>query len=49
MGFIQTIIDKYKEKVKLRNDMCDNQIMQIDTALREITIIFYFVHIMLKK
>lgn len=40
MGFIQTIIDKHKEKVKLRNDMCDNQIMQIDTALREITILF---------
>lgn len=40
MGFIQTIIDKHKEKVKLRNDMCDSQIMQIDTALREITILF---------
>lgn len=40
MGFIQTIIDKHKEKVKLRNDMCDNLIMQIDTALREITILF---------
>lgn len=40
MGFIQTIIDKHKEKVKLRDDMCDNLIMQIDTALREITILF---------
>ena len=40
MGFIQTIIDKHKEKIKLRNDMCDNLIMQIDTALREITILF---------
>ena len=40
MGFIQTIIDKHNEKVKLRNDICDNLIMQIDTALREITILF---------
>lgn len=40
MGVIQTIIDKHKEKVKLRNDMCDNLIMHIDTALQEITILF---------
>lgn len=40
MGFIQAIIDKHKEKVKLRNDMCDNLIMQISTALQEITILF---------
>lgn len=40
MGFIQTIIDKHKEKVKLRNDICDNLIMKIDTALQEINILF---------
>ena len=40
MGFIQTIINKHKEKVKLRNDMCDNLIMQIDTALQETTTLF---------
>ena len=40
MGFIQTIIDKHKEKVKLRNDICDNLIVKIDTALQEINILF---------
>ncbi len=40
MGFIQTIIDKHKEKVKRRNDMCDNLIVQIDAALQEIAILF---------
>lgn len=40
MGIIQKIISKHKEKVRARNDMCDNLIMQIDTALQEITIIF---------
>lgn len=40
MGFIQTIIDKHKEKVKLRNDICDNLIMKIDAALQEINILF---------
>lgn len=40
MGFIQTIINKHKEKIKLRNDMCDNLIVQIDTALQEINILF---------
>ena len=40
MGIIQKIISKHEEKVKARNDMCDNLIMQIDTALQEITILF---------
>ena len=40
MGVIQKIIANHKEKVKARNDMCDNLIMQIDAALLEITILF---------
>lgn len=40
MGVIQNIIANHKEKVKARNDMCDNLITQIDAALQEITIIF---------
>lgn len=40
MGVIQNIIDKYKKKVTLRNETCSNLIMQIDTALQEITILF---------
>ena len=39
MGIIQKIISKHKEKVRARNDMCDNLIMQIDTALQEMAII----------
>ena len=40
MGAIQKMIAKHKEKVKARNDMCDNLIVQIDIALQEITILF---------
>lgn len=40
MGFVQKIVAKHKEKVKVRNEACDNLIAQIDTALREIKILF---------
>ncbi len=40
MGIIQKIVANHKEKVKARNDMCDNLIVQIDTALQEITTLF---------
>lgn len=40
MGFIKIIISKHKEKVKARNELCDNLIMQIDNALKEIKILF---------
>lgn len=35
MGIIQTIIDRYKEKVKKRNEICDNYIKEIREALKE--------------
>ncbi len=40
MGFIKTIILKHKEKVKTRNQLCDNLIMQIDAALNEVEFLF---------
>lgn len=40
MSIIQTIIDKHNEKVKVRNNMCDNLIMQVNMALQEISILF---------
>lgn len=40
MGVIKKIITKYREKVRAHNDMCDNLIMQIDTALQEIAVLF---------
>ena len=40
MGFIKTIILKHKEKVKVRNELCDNLIVQIDNALNEIEFLF---------
>lgn len=33
MGFIQKIVAKRKEKIKIRNEDCDNLIVQVDTAL----------------
>lgn len=40
MGLIKTIIAKHKEKVKDRNNTCDNLIAQVDEALNEINILF---------
>ena len=40
MGFIQKILANHKEKVKSRNDACDNLIVQIDIALQEIDTLF---------
>ncbi len=40
MGLIKTIIAKHKEKVKDRNNTCDNLIAQVDAALNEINILF---------
>ena len=42
MGFIQKIVAQHKEKVKVRNDACDNLIAQVDTALQEIKTIDAF-------
>lgn len=40
MSFIRKIINKYKEKIELRNNLCDNFITQIDIALQEINTLF---------
>lgn len=40
MGFIQKMVAKHKERVKVRNEACDNFITQVDTALQEINILF---------
>lgn len=40
MGFIQTIIDQYKQKVKARNEACDQYIRQMEGALQEIDRLF---------
>ncbi len=40
MGFIRKILDKHKEKAKIRNDACDKLISQVDTALQEIKSLF---------
>ena len=40
MGIIKTLISRYKERVKKRNDLCDSYIAQIDTALQEIKDLF---------
>lgn len=40
MGFIQSIIDQYREKAQARNDACDQYILQIDQAFREISGLF---------
>lgn len=39
MGFIQRII-RQKEKIRVRNEMCDNHIRNIDIALQEIEDLF---------
>lgn len=40
MGFIKKIIAKHKERVKVRNEACDNLIAQVDTAIQEIKLLF---------
>ena len=40
MGFIRAIITRHKEKVKTRNDICNNLISQIETALYKIDELF---------
>lgn len=40
MGFIQKIISKHKERVRVKNEACDNLITQIDTAIQEISLLF---------
>ena len=40
MGFIKKIIAKHKERVKVRNEACDNLIAQVDTAIQEINLLF---------
>lgn len=40
MGFIQKMVARHKERVKVRNEACDNFITQVDTALQEINILF---------
>lgn len=40
MGFIKTIISKHKEKIKALNKSCDDLIIQIDSALKEIDTLF---------
>lgn len=40
MGFIQKLIAQHKEKVKVRNELCDNLVEQIDIALQEINDLF---------
>ena len=44
MGFIQKILANHKEKVKSRNNACDNLIAQIDIALQEIDTLFIDTH-----
>ena len=39
-GFIKKIIAKHKERVKVRNEACDNLIAQVDTAIQEINLLF---------
>ena len=34
MGFIQKMVAKHKERVKVRNEACDNLIAQVDTAIQ---------------
>ena len=40
MGFIKKFIAKHKERVKVRNEACDNLIAQVDTAIQEINLLF---------
>lgn len=40
MGLIKKIIAKHKERVKVRNEACDNLIAQVDTAIQEINLLF---------
>lgn len=40
MGFIQKMVAKHKERVKVRNEACDNLIAQVDTAIQEINLLF---------
>lgn len=44
MGFIKKIIANYKEKVKKKNDLCDNLIIQINNALQEINLLVWDFH-----
>ncbi len=39
MGVIKRIIANHKDKAKVRNDTCDNLIVQIDTALQDISML----------
>ena len=36
MWFIKNFINKYKLKIKTRNDLCDSYITQVDFALQDI-------------
>jgi len=38
--FIQSLIEKYKEKVHLRDEACDNLMAKIDAALSEYNYLF---------
>lgn len=40
MGFIKKFIAKHKERVKVRDEACDNLIAQVDTAIQEINLLF---------
>lgn len=40
MGWISSIIERHKEKVRVRNEICNNLIQQIDLAIREINTFF---------
>lgn len=40
MGLIKKNIAKHKERVKVRNEACDNLIAQVDTAIQEINLLF---------
>lgn len=40
MGLVKKIIAKHKERVKVRNEACDNLIAQVDTAIQEINLLF---------
>ena len=40
MGFIKSIIERHKEKNRLRNKLCNSLIKQINLAIQEINSIF---------
>lgn len=47
MGLIKKIIAKHKERVKVRNEACDNLIAQVDTAIQEINLLFQILNLLL--